>query len=156
VPVPVRRFEAPPPLDIDTGLLHELLHDHLEWESVAAEIPVSATLLLWFLTLWDAVVTAWLVAVVRGSKGCSGHLCTLTTIGGNPTLTLSLAAGSLIWLAATSMLTRGFTRGTAPILVAVSASAGLAAVAVIGTVLLVFLVLAVLGLLVFLVVMVTA
>ena len=140
-------FDVSPAPDIDVGQLGDLLDGSRRWETVAAEIPSTATFLLWFLTFWDCVVTVFLVSVERGSLGCSGHLCDLITLDRHPLLTLILAAGSLVWLGATSILTQGFTRGTTPVLVAVSASACLAALAVVGMVLLAFLAILILTLL---------
>ncbi len=125
---------------IEFDALGDLLERATPWSAVPVRVPPLVTVFLWLLMPVDLAVSAWLFAVLRGSLGCDGSLCTLATLHGHPVLTMGLAAGSLVVLLVTCAGTRAFTLSTAPVLLLISVAAVVAVASVLGAVLVVVLV----------------
>ena len=103
VPPPARRDATP-------NVLADLLRNGVRpWWSVADRLSTAVTAALWGLALLNGVFAGWLAAVLAGVAACSGHACTVATLGGHPlfVLVLVLALSCAIPMAVTALWTRG-------------------------------------------------
>jgi hypothetical protein len=136
VGLPARRDDQP--ASIETDALQDYLAPATPWTATPVGLALNVTLTLWGLLGTDVVVSGWLIGVNADAFPCSGMLCSASTFGEHPTLTLILAAASSLALLILSVLTRGFTEGSRRTLAAACVSAIVAVVATVGAVLVVF------------------
>lgn len=150
----------PPRLTVST---HSVTPDQLPYEALSDFVHARpprerrrvllarrTTIGLWLLLAIGAFGCTELVAIIRSTAGCSGLTCSVSTFGGHPYVTLTLAAIGTAALLVAAAFTRGFTRTsrnpfwlTVPAGLTLASVAGLLAVLVATALVLVLAILAV-------------
>jgi hypothetical protein len=93
--------------------LSDFVYSSRSWRQGRLAFARRTTVSLWILVAIGAGSCVGLLMVLRNPAGCRGLPCSVATFGGQPQLTLVLAAAGTGALLTTALFTRGLTRAGA-------------------------------------------
>jgi hypothetical protein len=102
------------------------------WTPERVPLARRTTFVLWVLAAVGIGSSIGLAGILGEQGGCSGTVCSVSTFGGHPLITLLLAAAGSVALLVAAAFTRGLTSSNANGMRLISAAAGLTLVGVTG------------------------